>query len=45
LRDSGLIIRTGQKGPTPSGKEAYMCVITRAGEAYLKMWGYLQADD
>ena len=37
LRKVGLIIRTGDRSRTPSGKSGYLCQITRAGIAFLAL--------
>jgi SNF2 family DNA or RNA helicase len=36
LRHAGMIERTGERGVTPFGKEAYLCVITPKGRAWLE---------
>jgi hypothetical protein len=35
LRRTGMIVRTGQKAVTPSGKKGHLCRITARGSAYL----------
>jgi hypothetical protein len=37
LRHAGYIERTGKRGLTPTGRAGYVCRITPAGLAYLRI--------
>jgi hypothetical protein len=39
LRHVGFIVRTSDRGITPSGNTAFKCMITALGQHYLKTYG------
>lgn len=45
LRFANLIVRTGARALTPSGKSGYLCRITPAGHAYLEAHRWRLSDD